>query len=522
MSERIRNLLFTFLCFIVACIVIFYCNISNVYAQEFDPPFKSIDEIINNDIVTLASITSAPNFTGYTSYNTNGQYYWMCSGTDYTQNTQTGTFSCSNNVYNWGQDVTEFPLSSGYYYFYRIPLTKASTGVSSVEIYKTIGTNRIYANVIDTYVYTQNSTNYVALKFTVPESFENFSIVIHSTLSSNTGWQRAQILKPSKSIEEMQTDDIINNQDKNKQDIVDNQNKNKQDIVDNQNQNTQDIIDNQKESTNELKDKLNETFGNDCRESTNLIDKNNLDVRPGSYFSSSSGAYATGGNSTAILTYIEVKPSTTYTIYVPGFNKVVFYNSSKSFLSISESTTFTTPSNASYLRIQYATNSSSLDLLQMNLGSSRLPYEPYGQVCNNKLDETNQQLGETNKKLDDLNSSLNNSDSSGASSQAGNFFSGFTTDTHGLTSVITSPLTLIQSITNQSCTPLGLKVPYLENTTINLPCMSTIYEEHFGLFLTIYQTVTFGIIAYWVCIKIFNLVKDFKNPDHDEIEVLDL
>lgn len=52
--------------------------------------------------------------------------------------------------------------------------------------------------------------------------------------------------------------------------------------------------------------------------------------------------------------------------------------------------------------------------------------------------------------------------------------------------------------------------------------MGTIYSNHFGSFLSIYQMITFGIVAYWVCVRIFNLVKDFKNPDHDEIEVLDL
>ena len=66
-----------------------------------------------------------------------------------------------------------------------------------------------------------------------------------------------------------------------------------------------------------------------------------------------------------------------------------------------------------------------------------------------------------------------------------------------------------------------MPLPYV-NKTLDLPCMSSIYSQYFGSFFTLYQTITFGIIAYWVCVRIFNLVKDFKNPDHDEIEVLDL
>lgn len=144
----------------------------------------------------------------------------------------------------------------------------------------------------------------------------------------------------------------------------------------------------------------------------------------------------------------------------------------------------------------------------------------YSQV-NDKLDDLNNTQQETNNKLDDLNDNITDSDSSEASGEASDFFSSFNTDTFGLTSVITAPLELIKSVTSKTCTPLQLTLPFV-NKELNLPCLSTIYESHFGAFLTIYRTITFGFVSYWVCIKIFNLVKDFKNPEHDEIEVLDL
>lgn len=145
-----------------------------------------------------------------------------------------------------------------------------------------------------------------------------------------------------------------------------------------------------------------------------------------------------------------------------------------------------------------------------------ISYEKYGeQVCKNRIDDTND-------KLNDLNDSINSDDVNDSTSAANNFFNGFETNTFGLTSIITSPLTLIGSITSSTCSPLGLKVPFLKDTTLNLPCMSAIYSQYFGTFLTIYQTITFGIVAYWVSVKIFALVKDFKNPDNDKVEVLDL
>lgn len=137
------------------------------------------------------------------------------------------------------------------------------------------------------------------------------------------------------------------------------------------------------------------------------------------------------------------------------------------------------------------------------------------------IEEVQQNIDEVKKQINDLNDSINNSDSSGASSSAGGFFEDFTTDTFGLTAVITAPLNFIKSLTSSSCKPLNIPLPFVD-TNLTLPCMSTIYNQYFGGFYTLYQTITTGLIAYWVCVRIFNLVKDFKNPDHDEIEVMDL
>lgn len=156
-------------------------------------------------------------------------------------------------------------------------------------------------------------------------------------------------------------------------------------------------------------------------------------------------------------------------------------------------------------------------------------FEPYGeQICKSKVDETNDAINQTNEKLSETNQKLQESqdfmkddDISGSSSEAQEFFEGFTTDTYGLTSVITAPLTLIGNLATTSCSPVPLSVPYVGGT-LSLPCMTPIYERHFKGFFDIYQSITFGIIAYWVCVRVFALVKDFKNPDNDEIEVMDL
>lgn len=142
-------------------------------------------------------------------------------------------------------------------------------------------------------------------------------------------------------------------------------------------------------------------------------------------------------------------------------------------------------------------------------------------TLNNSINSNTQQVEEANKNINKVNDTIKDSDTSDASNSANSFFTGFETSDYGLTSIITAPLNLIKSITSSTCTPIGFEVPFVKQQA-TLPCMSAIYKEFFGDFLKIYQTITFGLVAYWVCVKIFFMVKGFKDPDSDRIEVLDL
>lgn len=139
----------------------------------------------------------------------------------------------------------------------------------------------------------------------------------------------------------------------------------------------------------------------------------------------------------------------------------------------------------------------------------------------NAINGLNSGLNDVNNSVNDINNTINNSDSSGATNDAGNFFNGFSTDLHGLTGIITAPLNAINSLTSKTCSPLVLPLPFID-IDLTLPCMRSIYVEYFGGFMTLYDTITLGIVSYWVMVRIFSFVKDFKNPEHDEIEVLDL
>ena len=305
------------------------------------------------------------------------------------------------------------------------------------------------------------------------------------------------------------------------QDVIDNATNNTNNIINNNNSNTESIINSNKETQQIIKDQFNTCYTpiNSIKslKSTSItyieyfLNKD-IDYTKTIYLNFNSDIPF--GNTSIIFYYASASAFTAITANLNTSSSVSFTLTDEQISLLSSST-----GNYPYLRF-YRRSGNSLDFTTVTISNIALSnynvaYDKYGtEICTNKLDE---QTGAINN----LNDSLNNSDSSGATSEASEFFSGFTTDTFGLTSIITAPLNLIGSITSSTCTPLGLPLPYV-NKTLELPCMSSIYSQYFGSFFTLYQTITFGIIAYWVCVRIFNLVKDFKNPDHDEIEVLDL
>lgn len=137
------------------------------------------------------------------------------------------------------------------------------------------------------------------------------------------------------------------------------------------------------------------------------------------------------------------------------------------------------------------------------------------------LDKQIKQQEETNKNIKETNDTLKDDKTDEAKNSANSFFDGFESDDFGLSDIVTMPLTFIQGLANSTCNSLNLPMPFV-NQNVELPCMTQIYEEYFGSFLTIYQIITTGIISYWVCINVFKLVQGFKNPDKDDIEVMDL
>lgn len=101
-------------------------------------------------------------------------------------------------------------------------------------------------------------------------------------------------------------------------------------------------------------------------------------------------------------------------------------------------------------------------------------------------------------------------------------FKNFKTNDHGLSSIITAPLSFIKNLSSATCTPVILPIPFSKNQNVKLPCLTTMYEEKASSVYNIYKIVITGITAYWVCVRIYALVKGFKDPNDDKIEVMEL
>ena len=135
-----------------------------------------------------------------------------------------------------------------------------------------------------------------------------------------------------------------------------------------------------------------------------------------------------------------------------------------------------------------------------------------GVHCTNKIDETNE-------KLDDLNQSINDDNVSGATSTGNDFFDNFTdSDNGGISGIITAPLNAINAMLNGTCQPLSTTY---KGKTISLQCGTDMWNKLSAIrdFLNL---VLGGLLCYRICLKIFHIVQNLKNPDNDKVEVMNL
>lgn len=313
--------------------------------------------------------------------------------------------------------------------------------------------------------------------------------------------------------------DITNNQNQNTDKIIDNQNQNTDDMINNANANTDKIIDNQQELLGQCIENL--MTAEDVISLDNLYQSGNnfqqitADTNPN--ISLALQAYNNGTYQYNIDSNITISSTGTYGF---RFTKAASYNQLKFKINGYERDTGLLINVSSLLDDHtyyiYA------DFFRITQGDIRFNhliiketstggFVPWGEkYCQSKLDSTNDAINNVNDTMKDDNID----DKTG-------FFTNFEDNSHGLTGIITLPLSTIQSLTNSSCVSLSIPIPFT-NSNVSLPCMTQVYQTYIPSVYSIWQVVSFGIISYFICLDIFKIVKGFKDPNEDKIEVLDL
>jgi len=289
------------------------------------------------------------------------------------------------------------------------------------------------------------------------------------------------------------------------QSVIDNNNENTENIINNNNQNTQDIINNQ-----------NELLGDKC---SNLLDFPYTSSNPYSITATSNDYYVVtsftinlDANVNYYYSYKSNKDYSSNTTSGVEFFLLKDGQTSTLIHPSGKSGTFTPSVSGTYaIRLDCNKNGDTCTFYDFMISKNTSSYCKYGSYSS-KLDEANTGINNINDSL--TNSNIDNSVGS-------DFFNNFSSQDFGLSQIITLPLTTIQSLANTSCVSLNIPIPFT-NSTIPLPCMTQVYQTYIPTIFVIWQVVSFGIIAYFICIDIVHLVKGFKDPDSDKVEVLDL
>lgn len=467
------------LIFIILCIFIFYANSLNVNAETITigaPKYT----IYQNNGTSHTYTGSSIDFWGKDFWRGASNFGVVSSDVSF----DTQEFFYNNSNWCVGKSLNVSGYVAGVYDFF------ANGG--TVQVFNN--------NKAMTCTYARENSSLVKYSC-VGEGGGSFKIAMYrnnASFSYDTGI--------SKSIE-LSCDDTLSN------------------VIENDKNNTNAIIDNQNKNNEELKDTIDGSLNN-CHE--NLFNK--LSTSTDSFITSvsSDGKITLNGSTGSSAKFIKIG---SYSLN-PG-KYTLMLNSSNSNVQIlaDENRDFSTSSHKNYTLTStqaytfYIRINSNITLnnfvlepaLLTGFTSTFLP--PGHKSCTSKLDDTND-------KLNDLNDSLNNSDISGADDDATNFFNNFNTDDNGgISSIITSPLRLINSLlsNSNSCNDLSLQVSILKNSKdVSLPCGSILWSKAPASTITIYHTIIFGLGAFFILKSLFKDIEDIKHTEDKGVKTTDL
>lgn len=302
----------------------------------------------------------------------------------------------------------------------------------------------------------------------------------------------------------------------NNQEIINNNNQNTQNIINNNNQNTQDIIENNNSNTDRMIEEIKNgsiVCGYNYKETFNYADLTTQgwlnysdELTSSNSFRVSDYTPIFGGNTYRVTGASSIGTATYYSLNV--------YDQNKNFLFVANYANNSILNLSSYSGLLFFRIN-----VNVNTGNNIMIVKDETGICVPSSYVQMKQNQDTTNAINDVNNSINNSNIDNGVGTS--FFNNFTNQDFGLSQIITIPLSTIQSLTSKTCVPLQVPIPFT-SSNINLPCMTEIYENKFPTIYNLWKIVSFGIVAYFIAIDIFHMVKGFKDPESDKVEVLDL
>lgn len=137
---------------------------------------------------------------------------------------------------------------------------------------------------------------------------------------------------------------------------------------------------------------------------------------------------------------------------------------------------------------------------------------------NNTIINQNEQIINNGNQT---NNTLNDDNVDESTNKATDFFNNFDSgDTGTLTDIISLPLDFLDKL-NNSCSPIVLPVPYMGDIT--LPCLQTYLLSFIPeSFLNLIKLLVNGFLTYKIVISLVDFINSLKDPNNDDLEVMDL
>lgn len=142
-------------------------------------------------------------------------------------------------------------------------------------------------------------------------------------------------------------------------------------------------------------------------------------------------------------------------------------------------------------------------------------------AINNQGTQAHQDAQAQKEATEDINDSINNSNTEGGQTQANDFFNNFDGgQTGSLMDLVSLPLDFLDSL-NNTCSPITLTLPFI-NQTFELPCLRSSLTSAFGGIVSIIVLVINALLCYRLIKGFIDIIHNLKDPNNDEIEVMDL